>query len=143
MDYNVFSHWHDIRALTPEWIPVPKPFELEYLQAKGVKFLDPEIKGLSSAKYRLFNFQKMTNVILPPGWGMYQLYGFEDTYGPKAAYICDETGEIVVEVLWDSKFSSENFTQVCPLCYGGTTVFAPKPAKRFVGKIVDGWIVTE
>lgn len=142
MDYFVFPEWHEIRALTPECIPVPKPFELEFLRAKGVKFHDPEIEKLSSAKYRLFNCQKMTNVSLPPGWRMYKKYGFETPYEPKAAYICDEMGHVVVEILWDWKFSSENMTQVMALRYcTEPPYFAPKTTERFIGKIVDGWII--
>lgn len=147
----IFPEMHNIRHVTPTCIPIPHPFELKYLLDKGVKF--PNIENVDKIsklleKSRVANYLKMADVILPAGWGIYRNYGFfdkdgtPDIYGPKSAFICDEHGEVIVEILWDWKYSCENFTQIQRLCYHDGTLI-PTKKQKYCGKIVDGWIVCD
>lgn len=145
----IFPEMHMIRHLTPTCIPIPRQFELKYLLDKGVIFLDFEnIDKISKIleKSRVANNMKMADVILPDGWGIHRVSGFidkdgkPDIYGSKYAYICDAHGNVVVKIWWDWKFSTENFTCISPLRYGGSEIMAPLPSEKFTGKRIDGWI---
>lgn len=140
---EMYGPLEEIRRLSPTCIPVPLGKDLDFFLAMGVEFPDLErARKLSNAAGKLMNCERMIDVKLPTGWGLYRPlteHGttYENMCGIDVVLMCDETGTVVAEIDWNYKVSVENLTKI-QLSDGYIT--KRLWACKYVGPVVNGWI---